>query len=161
MGWGTYLTTDIYFDRKTYSTIQEVEADIEETKEMIQYCRDGLKKLAYCTEPSKMMSEEDKKESSPDWWIQEQFNTYWESIGEYYTELYKLECLHDKWKDCHDEKGKPIKRELSVSVVPGDSNRCWDGLSEEALKEKFKKCDNYLPFALIDGDFIFSTDNDS
>lgn len=155
MGWGTFLTTDIYFDRKTYKSLSQVKEDIEKLESNIQWDREELLKLVYCTEPIKLMSEEEKKDSSPDLWLRNGFRDIWESLLEDVEELYKLRLLEEKWDECHDKDDKPIKRQLSMSVVPGDTDRYWENLPDEELKEKFKECDNYLPFSLIDGDFIF------
>ena len=155
MGWGTFLTTDIYFDRKTYTSIDEVKEDIKKLEEDIQWDKEELLKLVYCTEPIKLMSEDEKKDSSPDFWLKNEFKSVWECLLQDVENLYKLKLLEEKWGECHDEKGNPIRRKLSVEVVPGDEKRYWEHVSQEELKEKFSNCDNYLPLSLISGDFIF------
>ena len=135
MGWATYLTTDIVFNRQTFKTIHEVNDAIEENKKMIDYYKTKLNNLAMMTEPKKMMT---KDCDEPLWWVQKEFDEYYEGLEECIIEDWKLGLLYDEWFNCHDKDGKPIRRELSINYIEGDDKRCYYG-SEEQCKEKFKK----------------------
>lgn len=151
MGWATYLTTDITFNRQTYKTKYEVETAIKENKDMLNYFKNKLNNLVVMTEPHKMMP---KDCEDPLWWVQKEFEEYYEGLEECIIEDWKLGILLEEWDRCHDKDGKPIRRELSINYVDGDDKRSYYGSVDEC-KEKFKKLDNGLPVPLIDGDFIF------
>ena len=154
MGWATYLTTTLTFNRETYKSKYEVETAIEENKDMINYYKSKLYNLAVMTEPQKMMPKDCEE---PLWWIQKEFEEYYEGLTECIVEGWKLSILLDEWDKCHDSNGKPIKRELSIQYVDGDERRCYYG-SKESCIEKFNSLKNDLPVPLIDGDFIFEED---
>ena len=100
MGFGTTLYTGIYFSHETYDNKRDICDKIYELKKLINECKEYMKMLAVCTEPKKFFEEDENLFWSIHNKIEEQF----EQLEEYYTELYKLEILLDKWESCHDEK---------------------------------------------------------
>jgi hypothetical protein len=104
MGWATYLMCTIEFHKETYRTKYEVEEAIEESKRIIQICKDDLYSLCMITEPNKFCPEE----NDPITWIRNEFKDNIELLeGESYK-LLTLELLYDNWDKCHDKDGNAI-----------------------------------------------------
>ena len=157
MGWDTSIYTDISFNRKTYKHKSEVEEDIEELKDSIEQVKKDLLKLVYITEPRKFMSKEDLEMADVDRWLEEKFNDDWEMLQNDIVELWKLEILLGEWDNCHDKAGNPIRRHISVEYEDGDEQRLnWAGTKTiDAAKKYLSSLNNYMPFPIINGDFIW------
>lgn len=125
MSFGTYLTTDLYYNRKSYTSRYEVEQDLEETRNMIEMMKSRLKTFAFMTEPQKFMNKEECDD--PMWFIEHGVREALEELEEYIVEEYKLSVLLEHWEHCHTKDGKPI--------LPPEGFGHWD-------------------IAYIDGDFI-------
>jgi hypoxanthine phosphoribosyltransferase len=94
MGFGTTLYTGIYFHDENYDNIVDVQNRINEVKAIINNYKERMKMYAVCTEPKKFF--EDEKDIFLA--IHNRIDEYFEILEEYYTELYKLELLLDKWE---------------------------------------------------------------
>lgn len=105
MGFGTYLYTDLYFNRKTYNSLYEVEEDLEEALDKIHHARARFKVLAFMTEPQKFCVNEE----SPDTYLEQELGYALEELEEALIEAYKLRLLKDNWKETHDSEGKAIR----------------------------------------------------
>lgn len=125
MSFGTYLTTDLYYSRKSYTSRYEVEQDLEETRKMIEMMKSRLKTFAFMTEPQKFMDKEEC--ADPMCFIEHGVQEALEELEEYIIEEYKLSILLEHWEHCHTKDGKPI--------LPPEGFGHWDS-------------------AYIDGDFI-------
>lgn len=102
MGWETTLTTNITFYKTTYNHLYEVETDLKEVKDMIQYYKDKIRSLVMTTEPKKICPEDCI--DNPLEWLQRELDESWEVLDEYYWKEFKLEILKDEWNNCHDDK---------------------------------------------------------
>lgn len=111
MGWATYLTCNIVFNRETYNSIHEVHSSLAECKDMIKYLETKLKSLAVMTEPKKFCDEDD----DPLAWVELQVKESLEELEEQYIERAKLELLLENWSNCHDSEGYAIKSPESFS----------------------------------------------
>lgn len=106
MGYGTYLTTDLYYNRKSYTSRYEVENDLDDVRQIISNLKTRLRTFAFMTEPQKFMDKEEY--SDPMWFIEHEINEILEELDEYIVEEYKLSILLEHWEHCHTKDGKPI-----------------------------------------------------
>lgn len=104
MGWATYLMHTMEFYKETYKTKYEVEQEIEESKRIIEICKENILSLCMMTEPNKFCPEE----NDPIIWIRNECRDNLECIESETINLYKLETLLENWDKCHDEKGDAI-----------------------------------------------------
>lgn len=120
MSYGTILTTDIYFNRKTYKDKWQVERDLKEVNENISKVRQALVALAVTTEPNKVIHVED--DDSVIDVVVESANEHIDSLMELTTEKDNLELLLDEWDDCHDGAGKPrnCPETFKLPYIDGD-----------------------------------------
>lgn len=122
MGWSTNLFCNIEFNRKTYNSKYEVEADLEQVNNIINICLTDLRDLAIMTEPEKFYDEE--KYDNALCFISEHFDSAIESLEEAYIDRYKLELLLDKWDVSHNKEGfaidKPKEIEWDTAYIDGD-----------------------------------------
>lgn len=105
MGFGTYLYTDLYFNRRTYNSLYEVEEDLEEALAKLRRSKERLKVLAFMTEPQKFCVNEE----SPDTYLEQELDYALEELEESLIDTYKLTMLKDCWKETHDSEGKAIR----------------------------------------------------
>lgn len=105
MGWSTDLFCNISYNRKTYNSIYEVDADIRELDACIKYAEDTLRDLAIMTEPNKLLSSKEDLDESPYSKIVLEFQNSIQSLREYYVERWKLQLLVDNWDECHNKEG--------------------------------------------------------
>lgn len=105
MGFGTYLYTDLYFNRKTYNSLYEVEEDFKRAQDRISHARARLKVLAFMTEPQKFCVNEE----SPDTYLEQELEYALEELEEALIDTYKLNMLKECWKETHDSEGKAIR----------------------------------------------------
>lgn len=108
MGWSTELFCNISFNRKTYNSLDEVESDIEETKDILQRYKDKIKAYAVMTEPDKMIKFDDESYDNLLSQVDGEVSDMLEEMEEYYYELIKLEYLRDNWNNCHTKEGLAI-----------------------------------------------------
>ncbi len=120
MSWETRLFTNISYNRKTYNSIYEVDADIEACDRMIKYCKDQLLTLAVCTEPKKMIDSDTDVLT----WISTTVNNILEDLEEEYVTKFKLEILKSSWNECHNVDGlaisPPDNIHWNTSFLDGD-----------------------------------------
>jgi len=101
MGWGTTLNCNIYYNRKTYNDIDEVERDLEDLNKCIFTCKQELRDLAIMTEPSKYYNPEEYN-NSYDFINQTVINDL-ELLDEYIVERDHLQILILNWDKCHKD----------------------------------------------------------
>lgn len=122
MGWSTNLFCNIEFNRKTYNSRYEVEADLEDVNKIINICTTNLRDLAIMTEPDKFYNE--KEYDNALCFISNLFDGNIETLEEAYINKYKLELLLDKWDVSHNKEGfaidKPKEIEWDTAYVNGD-----------------------------------------
>ena len=127
MGWGTTLTTDIYYSRKTYNTKYEVQNDYDEAQELVDSLKRDITALCTCTEPAKMMPQDEGWEPL-EWLIRTteiKFKDYEEAV----RDRDNLETLLYKWDECHDDKGLAITcpdKHYGKSYLDGDFIKTTD-----------------------------------
>lgn len=135
MGWATYLTTDIKFNRQTYNSLYEVEEAIDEVREQIKFVKENLLMIAATTD-MKSLCENDE---DPIYATRSRVNDLLESYEEATIDLYKLELLKEAWADSHEPStGLAIDRKV---ILDGEETGHY----------------NYLKHPLVSGDFIKST----
>lgn len=105
MGFGTYLYTDLYFNRKTYNSLYEVEEDLNEAQGKLSHARARLRILAFMTEPQKFCVDGE----SPDTYLEQELDYALEELEESLIDVYKLNMLKDCWEETHDSEGKAIR----------------------------------------------------
>lgn len=138
MGWATYLTTTIEFNRATYNSLYEVEDDIQEAKEDIKRCREELLMIAAVSD-IKSLCEDDE---DPIYTIRNRVDEILECYDNACVELYKLTELKEAWEESHDPStGLAIDRKISL-----------DGKESNDY--------NYLEHPLVSGDFVKGTHKD-
>jgi len=121
MGWGTTLTTDIYYNRKTYNSKYEVESDLQECEEILNTIKGDIKALVVCTEPAKMMPQDEGWE--PLEWLVRTIEIKLKDLEEQIAERDNLVFLLDKWDECHDKEGYAIPcpdEQYGKSYLDGD-----------------------------------------
>lgn len=107
MGYGTTLTTDIYFNRKSYNSKYAVECDLKEVNENIDKVKQSLLALVMTTEPNKVIQvEEDEYVIDV---MVESTNELLVSFTELIIERDNLSTLLEVWDECHDKSGNPIR----------------------------------------------------
>lgn len=105
MGFGTYLYTEIYFNRQTYNSKYEVERAIKEAETQLENAKTKLTRLAFMTEPNKFCVNDE----TPDSYLNEELKYAFEDFEEAVIELYKLNMLLDDWDAIHDKDGNAIR----------------------------------------------------
>lgn len=125
MGQGCTLRTNLYFSHKTYSSISEVEDDIELKENIVENCKKELMMLMVMTEPSKFWRESEAEiGETPFIWMQNQARNLIESIIDETYELADLYRLKVDWYECHNKDGKAIEppkgEEHSIPYFWGD-----------------------------------------
>lgn len=113
MGWATYLTTTLEYNRKTYNNYYDVENDLDEINDMIKYYEQCIKNIAIITEPKKFCEEDEDPLS----YIQNKTNEYLEELKNCYIDRYKLNILLSVWNDCHDKDGNTIQMPDNISLT--------------------------------------------
>lgn len=102
MDFGTYLQTEIYFPRKTYTDKWQVEQDLDETRALMHSARCRLRQLAFITEPNKFCG--DNEGGDPMDWVELRFNEAIDSFKEAYSEALILRLLLDQWNNIKRDK---------------------------------------------------------
>lgn len=133
MGWSTNLFVNVSFNRKTYTSIAEVECDLEELNTSIKYNKEELRDLALMTEPEKLLKPNDDEGSETIYNIvRERVSTCLEILEEDIVARARLLLLRENWDACHDKE--------TGLAIPAPNNINWDT-------------------AYLDGDFIPTTKN--
>lgn len=104
MGWGTYLRTDLYFNRETFNSKYQVEVELAETKKSICDIKAAILQLAAMTEPEKFFKPEPGEEY-PEFYIDsvnKRMSYLIEELGKMTVEEYMLSLMLDKWNRTHD-----------------------------------------------------------
>jgi hypothetical protein len=104
MGWGTYLRTDIYFNRETFNSKYQVEEELAETKKSICDIKAAILQLATMTEPEKFFKPEPGEEY-PEFYIDsvnKRMSYLIEELEKMTVEEYTLSLLLDEWNRAHD-----------------------------------------------------------
>lgn len=106
MGWSTDLYCSLTYNRKTFNSLSEVDDEIADLTETIEYHEGVLKELAFMTEPNKLFHLEEDED--PIYRIRSMVKEALEELEESYIERWKLEVLRENWKRCHNEDGLAI-----------------------------------------------------
>ena len=106
MGWQTDLFCNLTYNRKTFNSLSEVDDEIADLTETIEYHEGVLKELAFMTEPNKLLHLEEDEDLI--YKIRGMVKESLEELEESYIERWKLEILRENWKCCHNEKGLAI-----------------------------------------------------
>lgn len=144
MGWSTELFTRIHFNKKTYNYKDEVESNLEKTRDCIKLCWKNIKNLTSVAKVKKLLAagnpnytvEELKSQFSE---IDTELEDTKEELEEYYYDEFALSLLLEHWDECHDKDGYPIEPPDSIQW---DTSYIWgDFLNtrEQTEKEKIEK----------------------
>lgn len=139
MGFGIYLYPEIYYSKPRWSSLYELNQEIESIKRIIDMLKKKLAALAMMTEPRKMMPDD---QEDPMWWVQREVDDilndeYSEaSLEYYYRELFKLELMRDNWDKCHKD---------SIAIAPP--------------KGSFTKTEAYMTGDFVDSDYEDGTEH--
>lgn len=125
MGWATYLTTRITYNRKTYNSIYDVQNDLDDTNKLIEYLEQKLRKYVIMTEPAKWFNTKDIEGDNLFDTINNNVDNIIEELEESYIERYKLNLLIEQWDNCHDKetglgKEEPDDWHWDTSFISGD-----------------------------------------
>ena len=104
MGWGTYLRTDIYFNRETFNSKYQVEDELAKTRKSICDIKVAILQLATMTEPEKFFKPEPGEEY-PEFYIDsvnKRMSYLIEELEKMTVEEYTLSLLLDEWNRTHD-----------------------------------------------------------
>ena len=120
MGYGTTLTTDIFFNRKSYTSKCQVECDLQEVNEKIAKVKQSLLALVMTTEPNKVIPAAED-EVIIDIMV-ESTNELLVSFAELIIERDNLSTLLEVWDECHDVNGNPIRapKDCGGPYIEGD-----------------------------------------
>ena len=124
MGWGTTLTTDIYYNRKSYNSLFEVEDDLKEEQNYIDSLKNELRMLVACTDPQKMLPQD--QEWEPLEWLKNKTDQILSELEIAIGTRNDYQTLIDVWDDCHKD---------------GVARACPDGMSGSYLEGDFVKTD--------------------
>lgn len=98
MGWGITFKPEIYLSRQSFNSVGELKDKIEETKDMIAWCRERLLILAAAS-PGKLIRDE---ESDGLFYLHSEFTEIMETLEEHITLLTKLYMLEEYVKENPD-----------------------------------------------------------
>ena len=126
MSFGTYFTTEHYFNRENYASILDVENAIDEDTDLIENIEQQLLSLAVMTEPSKIIPQEEGTDyltSIPNK-VKYLLDTY-KSTVIHRSLLYKLK---EEWDNCHTEIEVNGKKRTVAKYPPetGTEYLCGD-----------------------------------
>lgn len=128
MGFGTYLFCDLYFNRSTFETKEQVKSELEQMNSYIKDLEGKLYDFGVMTEPDKFFKSEESNINYLSL-IREEINDTIQELEGAYIDRYKLELLIDNWDSCHTSDGKAITPKfdeskysafLSGDFVPSD-----------------------------------------
>ena len=148
MGWGTYLRTDLYFNRETFNSKYQVEEALNETRKSLRDLRSAILQLAIMTEPEKFFKPE-PGEDYPEFCLDalnKRMDYLLEEFENMTIEEYKLSLLLDEWDGSHDKesgyaKDTPESEKEGNSYVFGDF---IESVSDNDLRERIET-DTYEP----------------
>ena len=122
MGWGTTLTTDIYYNRKSYNNLYEVEEDLKTEQDYVNSLKDEIRMLIACTDPAKIMPQDENWQ--PFEWLHTETARVLNELEEALWERDKYQMLVDAWDECHKD---------GVAIA------CPDGVTGSYLEGDFVK----------------------
>lgn len=105
MGWGTYLRTDLYFNKETFNSKYQVEEELNETRKSLGDLKIAIMQLATMTEPEKFFKPE-PGEDYPEFYldaVNRRMSYLLEKFESMTIEEYKLSLLLDEWDRSHDK----------------------------------------------------------
>lgn len=98
MGWGTWVNSEIYFNRKTYRDEYDVEQDVKEQERMMEMARDNL--MIYASSDPKMFRNIKDDEGYPIEFqiaIRDRVDEAIKAYAEAAVERYRLSLLQENW----------------------------------------------------------------
>lgn len=107
MSFGTYLFCELYFNKETYETKEQVQSDLDEVTSYIKDLETRLVNYGIMTEPDKFIKTEEEVVNLVNV-VQSEINAIIEQLEESYIDRYKLNLLLDNWDACHTPDGKAI-----------------------------------------------------
>lgn len=98
MGWGTWVNSEIYFNRKTYRDEYDVERDVKEQERTMEMAKDNL--MIYAASDPKMFRNIKDDEGNPiDFQIaiRDRVDEAIKAYAEAAVERYRLSLLQENW----------------------------------------------------------------
>lgn len=98
MGWGTWVNSKIYFNRKTYRDEYDVEQDVKEQERTMEMARDNL--MIYASSDPKMFRNIKDDEGYPIEFqiaIRDRVDEAIKAYAEAAVERYRLSLLQENW----------------------------------------------------------------
>lgn len=112
MGWGTSFLKSIYLDRQTYTSVYQVEDEIQEIESEIERIKSRIKMYASANIKDLVSIElDDDPILTTEIKLEELFNEYQENLNKLKDLIYYKEYLKEK-----ETKFKDLKMELKNSV---------------------------------------------
>lgn len=126
MSWETRALVEINFYKKTYNSLYEVEADLNDNKDSLKMLKERIQSLVMITEPKKFCEDGD----DPVWWLEQQVKQALEEYEDTYDEILKLEYLVGSWDKMHDpetHKALPLPKDKEGKEIMMDDLQRIDG----------------------------------
>ena len=133
MSWGTYFTMTHYFNRETYTSLGQVESELEDTIKERQVAEADLQALAMMTEPKKFIGED----SDPIYAIRERVKELVEEITNCSIKIYMLSELKEYWDECHKKIGDV---EYGIEPSKSEGRNSWEGPRYYCSGDFIKSC---------------------
>lgn len=125
MGWGTNLTTQLYYSRKTYNSKYEVQQDYDDEDKMINTLKSELKNLAIMTEPQKWIPKDELESCDPMYYISNRVEQILQDLEDAIIDKWRYGILLDNWENCHNQdtglgKEEPEDWKYDTAYISGD-----------------------------------------
>lgn len=114
MSFGTYLFCELYFNRETYETKEQVQSELNNINAYIKDLEGKLLNYGVMTEPDKFIKREEDDVNLMDL-VQSEINAIIGQLEESYIDRYRLNLLLDNWDSCHTPDGKAITPKFDES----------------------------------------------